>query len=297
MKKILYYTILFLMITSCEDVVDVNLPETESRLVVNALIRVDITQEFVPVEIKFTETSNFFEENQPTQVSSAVIFYGIPLENDPDSFEETFTASLSESVPGSGIYIPDTSLNEDQRIPTSILEPGMVFNLVIEHEEQRYSATSTYTTTAPIDAVRQGEEGLFNEDDIEVIVTFTDVPSIKNYYVFDFDFNNFLVVDDQFIDGQQFEFSFFYDEVLETGNEINISILGADLAFFNYMNRILEQTENTGGVFETPAATVRGNIIATADNDEIFDTIDRAESFALGYFTVVQEFKESFIIE
>ncbi|WP_339333826.1 MULTISPECIES: DUF4249 family protein [unclassified Croceitalea] len=299
MKKIPYYFILFFLTLSCEDVIEVNLPSTESKLVVDALFRVDVAEEYVPVEVKTTVTTSFFEQSEPTQLSSAIIFYGIPLEDDPSLFEEVFSSSLAESEPGSGIYIPDPNFDGDQRISTSILEPGMVFQLIIEHEGKRYFATTTYVTVPPIDNIEQGTNTLFDEEDIEILVTFTDVPDIENYYIFDFDFNEFLALDDQFIDGQQFEFSYFYDKSLEPGDEVEISILGADQPFFNYMDLLLEQTEDTGGVFETPAATVRGNVfdITGLDNINIFDNVERPESFALGYFAVVQEFKQSITIE
>lgn len=299
MKKITYYFILFFSIISCEDVVEIDLPPTKSRLVVNALFRVDIADEFVPVEVKVTETTSFFEQSEPTQLSSAIIFYGIPLENDPNLFEEVFSSSLAESTPGSGIYIPDPTFDEDQRIRTSSLNPGMVFQLLITHKERRYASITTYSPVVPIDNIEQGTETLFDEEDTEVLVTFTDVPDIENYYVFDFDFNEFLALDDQFIDGQEFEFSYFYDKNLKSGDEVEISILGADQQFFNYMDLLLEQTENTGGVFETPSATVRGNIfdITGINNDDIFDNVERPENFPLGYFAVVQEFKQTIIIE
>ncbi|MFD2586865.1 DUF4249 family protein [Croceitalea marina] len=299
MKKISYLYLLAFFITSCEDIVDVDLPQTESRLIVNAVFRVDITEEFVPVEVRVSETSSFFEQNEPTELSSAIIFYGIPLEDDPNLFEEVFSSSLAESQPGSGIYIPDPTFDRDQRIRTTSLEPGMVIQLIMEHNGNRYFARTTYTPTVPIDNLVQGNETLFDEDDKEVLVTFTDTPNEDNYYIFDFDFNEFLALDDQFIDGQEFQFSYFYDKNLEPGDEVEISILGADQQFYNYMDLLLEQTENTGGVFETPAATVRGNVfdITGIDNDSIFDNVERPENFPLGYFAVVQEFKESLVIE
>jgi len=299
MKKIPYYIILFFSLISCEDVIDVDLPETESRLVVNAVLRVDVSQEFVPIEIQVAETSSFFEQNEPTQLTSATILYGVPSENDPTLFEEEFSSSLTESAPGSGIYIPDPTFDTDQRIRTASLEPGMVFNLIIEHNDESFFASTTYITAPPIDNVEQGTAILFSDDDTEVLVTFTDIPGVENHYIFDFDFNEFLVLDDQFIDGQQFEFSYFYDQNLVAGDFVEISILGADLEFFNYMNLIIEQTESNGGVFQTPVATVRGNIFNTTgiDNEEVFDNSARQQSFPLGYFAVVQEFKDFIIIE
>ena len=300
MKKTLYYFVLFFSVLACEDVIDVDLPPTESRLIVNALFRVDVSQQFIPVSVKVTETTDFFSEPQVTELENALIVYGVPNPDAPEILENGGTSSLAETSPGSGIYEPDPTFDVDQRITTSIgTRPGTVFILIIQHKGSRYAARTIYSPVVPIDNIEQGTETLFDEEDIEVLVTFTDTPDIDNYYVFDFDFNEFLALDDQFIDGQEFEFSYFYDKNLEIGDQVEISILGADQQFFNYMDLLLEQTEDTGGVFETPAATVRGNIfdVTGIDNDDIFDNVERPGNFPLGYFAVVQEFKQNIIIE
>ncbi len=285
---------------SCEDVIEVDVPEPETRLVVNGIVRVDPSQEFVPVEIRVTESSGFFSENTITQLESAVILIG---ERDPDDpFNTSFSTSiLEESEPGSGIYIPSyiPGTDTDDRIRTEFLTPDTEFFLVIEHKGRRYAGQTIYSPTVPIDTLEQGDGTLFSGDEKEIIVTFTDVPEERNYYVFDFGFGNFLATDDQFIDGQEFTFSYFYDQELTSGTELEISILGADQQFFNYIDLLVEQTENDGGIFETPAATVRGNMfdVTGLDNIEIFDNVGRPDSFALGFFAVVQEAKSSIVVE
>ena len=64
MKKLLAYLFIALIFGSCEDVVDVDLSETESKLVVDGLLRVDKEQEFINVRIGLKASSIFFEENQ-----------------------------------------------------------------------------------------------------------------------------------------------------------------------------------------------------------------------------------------
>ncbi|MDC6364996.1 MULTISPECIES: DUF4249 family protein [Flavobacteriaceae] len=298
MKKTIILSILgFLVLSSCEDVIDVELPETETKLVVDGILRVDESQEFIDVEITMKETSNFFEDNQPTQVESAVIAYGTP--NEFGELDSLGFSSLAEREPGSGVYVPDPNFSSDQRIRTAAAEPGVVFILQVTHNDRNYYARTEYAPTVPIDNLTQGTETLFDEDDTEVIVTFTDPPGLHDYYIFDFDFGEFLALRDEFIDGQQFQFSYFYDATLEPGEEATVSILGADQEFFNYMDLLVEQTENDGGIFDTPVATVRGNVfdVTGLDNINIFDNVERPEDFALGYFAVVQEFKRSITIE
>ncbi|WP_420322852.1 DUF4249 family protein [Flagellimonas sp.] len=299
MRYIYFIIGLLWALVGCEDVIDVEVPTTNPRLIVNGLLRVDESLEFVPVEIKVTETNNFFEETPVTQLESALIIYGQPNPDAPELLDNLATSSLAESAPGSGIYIPDPTFDADQRIRTTSLLPNTVFILIIEHKGRRYAARTPYSKTVPLDNLVQGDETLFDEDDTEIKISFTDIQDQEDYYVFDFGFGEFLAFDDQFIDGQQFEFSYFYQKDLEPGQEVEISIMGADQQFFNYMDLLVEQTQNDGGVFETPAATVRGNVfdITGLDNTLIFDNVNRPEDFPLGYFAVVEEFKQSLIIE
>ena len=297
--SVIFLCVISLCFFSCEDVIDVDLPETETRLVVNGLLRVDFGEQFVPVEIRVTESSSFFEENQVTTLEDALIIYGVPDPNAPEIIVNQQVSNLAESAPGTGIYIPDPTFDEDQRIPTAAIAPGTVFILIIEHEGRLYDARTPFSPSVPIDNIEQGTETLFDEDDTEIVLTITDLPEVENYYVFEFGQGEFLALDDQFIDGQEFEFSFFPERDLFPGDVLPVSILGADQQFFNYVDLLVEQTENDGGVFETPAATVRGNIfdVTGLDNTLLFDNVNRPDAFPLGYFAVVQEFTETLTIE
>ncbi|MBW8241200.1 DUF4249 domain-containing protein [Muricauda oceani] len=297
MKKLLTFIFIALILGSCEDVVDVDLSETESKLVVDAVLRVDKEQQFINVRIGLRTSSIFFEENQPVQAENVTISYG--QLNDEGTFDNLSTSSLVEETPGSGIYIPDPNLPTDQRIPTSAAELGTVFILEIDYEDKYYFAQTEYAPTVPIDNLEQGDEVFFDEEQTEVKVTFTDDGSTDNFYVFDFMFGEFQTVEDEFFQGQQFEFSFFYDEETQPGDEITVSILGATRGFYNYMDLVLEQTGNGGGPFQTPVATVRGNVfdITGSENVTVIDDVESPNDFALGYFAVVQEYRRSLIIE
>ena len=296
MRKLLISILTFTAITSCEDVIDVNLPEVETRLVVDGLLRVDKSEEFVDVRITMRETSVFFDENQPTQVENAVINYGVL--NDSGLFESLSFSHLVEEAPGTGVYVPDPNFSSDQRIRTASAEPGVVFILQVTHNGKRYFAQTEYAPTVPIDNLEQGNDTFIDDEETEVIVTFTDDGDNDNFYVFDFMYGEFLTVEDEFFQGQQFEFSYFYDDKVMAGQDVTISILGADEDFYNYMDLVLEQTQNNGGVFQTPVATVRGNVfdVTGLDNITVLDNVERPNDYALGYFAVVQEFSRTLTI-
>ncbi len=288
--------ILLILLTGCEDVIDVETPTEEPRLVVDGLIRVDESESFLPVEIKVSLTDNFFGEVPVTSLENILIIYE---EYDEGQLANIGTSTLAEIEPGTGIYRPDPTFMDDQRIPTVVtLRDEVIFNLLITHNGRRYFAETSYVPTVPLISALQGRGKLFSDDDTEVIVTFTDDPMSENYYVFDFDFDEFLVTEDEFYQGQLFQFSYFYDRQFDSGTEIEVSILGADPNFYNYMDLLIEQSEETQGIFQTPVATVRGNVfdVTGIDNIDLSDNVERPDEFPLGYFAVVQEFTQTLTI-
>jgi hypothetical protein len=301
MKRFILIISTFLLTISCEDVIDLELPNNDSRLIVNGVIRVDETQEYLPIEILVSESSSFYESNTIASLESAVIYYGTPNPDAPEILEGGGISNLAELEPGSGKWVPDPSFDSDQRIKVSNINEGDVFQLIFKTSEERYFATTTYVKSVPIDSLVQGDQTLFSGDEIEVIVTFTDNGERNDFYILDFDFNEYLVTEDEFYQGQSFVFSYFYesDLDLDTNISINIGLIGADESFYNYMNQIIVQSGGDQGPFQTPAATVRGNItnITGIDNSEIFDNVSRNDNFALGYFAIVQEYKESIVID
>ena len=90
--------------------------------------------------------------------------------------------------------------------------------------------------------MRIGDQTLFDEEETELIVRFTDDPDRDNFYVFDFGFENYLPSEDTFYKGQEFEFSYFYDQDIEPNTEVNISIMGMDKDFYDYMNLLIDQS-------------------------------------------------------
>lgn len=274
-----------LPLLSCEDVIEVATPAEEPRLTIDALIRVHEDQDQTLVRVKATLTASFFGTIPTTGLTDITISNLGTDPNDSVGFE-----ILTETPEGSGIY--------QKLIPTTFLTSGELI-LQLTHEGRLYYASTHYVKSVPVDDLVQGVETFFDKDDTEVIVSFTDSPDEENYYVFDFNFGEYLVTEDTFYEGQSFQFSYFYDDALVPGQQIDIHLLGADLGFYNYMNELILQTQEVIGPFDTPAATVRGNIfdVTDLDNSEVKDNVDQPDKFALGYFAVVEEYSASLTIE
>jgi len=288
MKKTLAKCMTFILIvtlSSCEDVIQVDLPTEEPRLIIDAVIRVDTSLDFNPVRVKVSLTDSFFGSIPPANLQQ------ITMNNvDNPSSGGTSTPVLLETEPGSGVY--------EKFFSTEELVRDRWF-LAIRYEDTFYVAFAEFAPAVPLDNIEFGDDILFDDNDTELKVTFTDLAERDDFYIFDFDFDNFLGSEDEFYQGQQFEFSYFYDDILNTGTELDISILGADEPFYNYMNLLIEQSEGSFGPFQTPAVTVRGNIFNATDIDNIdnFDNVGNEENFPLGYFAIVQEYKETITVE
>lgn len=268
MKKYVLVIIGLTLVFGCEDVVDIDVPKDDTRLSIDAMIRIDTETSTTRVAVKAAETTSFFEEIEPAVLDR------IQLLN-----TSTNTATnLVENPSGSGVYVANW--------PTRELMEGD-FQLSIVYNEEQYEATASFVPTVPFDDLKQGDSTLFSEDETEIVVSYTDVANSDDFYLFDFGFNEYLVSEDTFYPGQQFEFSYFYEDGLEAGMTLNISILGVDEPFYNYMNQLIVQSGGDQGPFQTPAATVRGNIINTTDSDNL----------ALGYFALCQEYRETLILE
>ncbi|MDC8005014.1 DUF4249 family protein [Aureisphaera galaxeae] len=286
MKRPFVFLLLLAMslgFTSCEDVIEVDPPTEEPRLIIDALIRVDNTEQFTEARVFITLTSSFFESPTPVSVDQITMLnVDNPGSSGPDS------GVLNEVAPGVySKFFTTAEISQDRWL------------LQVNYQGDIYVAFAEFVPSVPIDGVEQGDGSIFDEDDTEVIVTFTDEEQRNDFYLFDFDFGNFLATEDEFYQGQTFQFSYFYDEELEVGEQAEISILGIDQEFFNYMTTLIEQSEGDFGPFETPVVTVRGNFINATDidNDGTFNNVGDPNNFALGYFAIAEEYKTTFVVE
>jgi len=286
-RRCLSFLCFLALLASCEDVIEVEVDAEQPRLVVDAIIRIDTSQTFFVPEIKVTRSTPFFEGSEPVSNITQMTISNLG----DDGLGSGFIV-MEEIEPGTGIY------REQDPVSVEFFTQGELI-LQIVHEGRLYFARTRYVPSVEIDSLVQGDDTLFSEDDTEVIVQITDTPAQENFYVFDFGFNEFLTVEDQFFDGQPFEFSYFYDQDLDPTQEIEVSVLGADRGFFDYMTLLIEQTQDDGGVFQTPIAVVRGNIfdVTDLDNDELFDNVAQPDVFPLGYFAITQEFKATLTLE
>jgi hypothetical protein len=277
MKKIFGLLLVVIFSLGCEDVIEVDVPQTPSRLSIDGLIRLDTNKSVTTVTIKVSLTNSFFGEITPADLTNISI---INMDYIPTGALDLQSINLTETAPGTYQGTKGTNFFTEGEL-----------QLAITHEGQRYLARTSFVPASPISNLEQGDGTLFSGNETEVKVTFTDDGDREDFYLVDLDFGDYLVTEDEFYQGQSFEFSYFYDNDVVPGQEINISLLGVEEQFFNYMNQVVVQSGGDQGPFQTPSATVRGNIINITDNTE------NSDNFALGYFAVCQTFTETIVIE
>lgn len=284
MKRLLFIlSVLSLIWSSCQEVITVELPNQEPKLIVDALIRIDTTISSTLVTVSISQTSDFFGEISPVSVNQITMSN---LDNPGNNTDQV----LDETEPGSGIY--------QQFFSTEELARDRWF-LQINYQGEFYVAESLMQYSVPIDQLTIGDGSLFTEESTELLVRYSDIGGREDYYLFDYGNDDFFASEDVFYDGQQFEFSYFYDEQFNPGDTLTVSIMGIDRDFFNYMNLLREQSEGGFGPFATPAVSVRGNLINATDinNNDNYNNVNDPDNYALGYFAIVQEYKGFIVVE
>ncbi|MAN59132.1 MAG: hypothetical protein CMC08_04770 [Flavobacteriaceae bacterium] len=266
MRKWLIIFVLASFTQSCEEVVEIDLNESEPRLVVDASInlREDGTGNAV---VKLTTTAPFFDSEIPV-VSNAQVFVR-------DEFGTTYPFTYTEN----GVY-------------TAAVTPvfNIDYTLDIMYGGQRYTATEELQSVVPIDFVEQRNDGGFDGESIELKAFFNDPPNEENFYFFEGlsdKGDEYDTLDDEFFDGNLI-FGFYVVDDLETGDRVTFNLYGVDKQFFNFMFVLLQQgSDDGGGPFETQPATVRGNLVNVTDPDR----------FPLGYFRVSEVSSLEYIVQ
>ncbi len=256
MKKFIQYIpgILIFFFSSCEEVVNIDLEESEPRLVIEASIVWFKGTPGNEQSIKLSETSPFYEEEViPVENASVKIIA-------QDGEEFVFTYALNGNYVNTDF---DPVLNQS-------------YQLEILYEDQIYTASESLLPVTPIDYVEQTESGGFSGTDIEIKAYYTDPAEQENYYLFKFrnDDLSLEIYEDEFTNGNQI-FGYYSNDDITADDLIEIQIQGISKSYYEYLFILRSQVGTSdGGPFETMPATVKGNIINRNNPD----------NYPFGYF-------------
>jgi hypothetical protein len=260
----------FLSLTSCEEVVKVDLDTAPAKLVIDASINWEKGTIGNQQTIKLTTTTGYYSNVIPT-VSGAIVFI-------TNSSNTVF--NFIEEVPNTGLYICN---NFNPVI-------GETYVLTVNYASQTYIATEKMIPVPEIASISQRDDAGFSGEDIEVKFFFPDNGAENNSYVTRYitpvnAFPEFEAFDDRFEQGNQM-FGLYSHEDLKSGDIIDFTLYGASTQYFNYMDLLIGITSN-GGPFQSPPATLRGNIVNQTNQD----------NYCLGYFRLCEIVKTQYTVE
>ncbi|MBR9846097.1 MAG: DUF4249 domain-containing protein [Algicola sp.] len=270
MKKIVYIIIL-VFAYSCEDVIDLDLPTSEPKLVIDASIDWLKGTSGNEQQIKLSLTAPFFDLEIPP-ANNATVFITDSNSNSFEFIEDGDT----------GIYLNNTF----------IPEINGEYTLTVIYDGETYIATETLKSVSEITRVEQNLEGGFTGEETEIKAFFNDPADEENYYFFEFTPTlpvtpTLDTFNDEFVNGNEI-FGFYVEEDLDPSQSVTIQIHGVSEQFYEYMFILLQQIENGGGgPFETQPATVRGNCINQTNPD----------NFPLGYFRLSEVDELTYTVE
>jgi hypothetical protein len=260
-------TLLFL--TSCEDVINVDLNTAAPKLVVDAAINWQKNTDGSVQKIILSTTTDFYSNVIP-KVSGASV-------------------SITNSVNTTYIFseIPNTGEYQCTNFTPVI---GEKYTLTVIYQGATYTATETMQSVTPIGSIEQKNDGGFSGKDYEVKVLYKD-PLEENYYMVKFfpdiyTSPTYQVRNDEFSNGNQKSWTF-SDQDLKQGSVIAITHYGISKDYYNYMNKIISISSSGGGPFQTTPAAVRGNIVNQTNID----------NYALGYFSLSEVDSANYTIQ
>lgn len=272
MKKITFILIALLLFNACEEVIDVKVPQSQQRLVIDASINWLKGTSGKEQTVKLTLSTPYFEEKTIPATGAIVTI----TDNNGTSYD-------FPEFKNSGIY---KCVNFKPII-------NHQYTISITYKNEVYKGTETLKSVTPIDFIRQRNDGGFTGDQIELKAFYSDPSNAKNYYQFEFYLNNQFnlpitnVYDDEYSNGNQI-FAFYTNEDLKIGDTIDIKNYGVSKRYFEFMALLLQQaSENSGGPFQTQPATVRGNCINTTN----------PSNFPFGYFRLSESNEFNYIIK
>nr|WP_321229299.1 DUF4249 domain-containing protein [uncultured Psychroserpens sp.] len=264
---------------SCEDVIDVDVPTGQIRLVIEASLDWEKGTLGNNQTIKLSTSTPYFE----TEV--------IPV------------------VTGASVKVVDMDTNQeyvfidqnDGRYTISNFVPiiGNTYNLEVIYDNETYTATETLIAVPDFNSITQSTEGGFDDELLEVNVYFDDPADEDNYYLFSFYepgdlFANVDNFSDEFLNGNEI-YNFFEKEedddndqaAFQPGDTVEISFYGISEQFYNFSSIIIEQYYGGGDPFSSTAAEARGNCINETNSD----------NYAYGYFRVTEVVKASYTFQ
>jgi len=163
MKNIIIFLIIVGVVSSCVELIDIDVDTAPSRLVIFG----EFSTEAKPHSIRITRTAGYFTTNSPAGVSGAIVSI---------SDEDGNIFYLSESKDAPGLYQTADNVRGEE---------GKTYTLNVQVETQHYSATALMPHINDISSVELKVSSI-SENVVEVLVYMDteDLPEDNLYLIF-----------------------------------------------------------------------------------------------------------------
>ncbi|MGJ5643021.1 DUF4249 domain-containing protein [Formosa sp. S-31] len=270
--KFLAVIFIFSLSVSCTDVVDVEVPTAEPRLVIEASLDWLKGTSGQTQTIKLSTTTPYFELDVPNAVTGAQV--QVAKQSDNTIFEFTDNNDGTYTTTGFDAVLGET------------------YTLTVVYEGEVYTATETLLPTTPITQVFQSKDGGIFSDVLEVNVYFNDPAEETNFYVLKYqdqsdDFPSLMDVSDEFLNGNEVHLFFEKngddeEDEFQPGDVVDINLYNVSERYYNYIKLLNSQL--SGNPFAPPPVEIRGNCINETN----------PENYAYGYFRVTETDKRTY---
>ncbi len=272
-SKIFIFIIITLAFSSCQDVVDLKVPDGDIQLVVDGWL----TDQEGEKRVLLSTTANYFDQTVPPQVEGAVVILY-------DDFGVVDT--LNEKSPG--VYTTETVGKAGRTYHLSILTAeGETYESDPETLIEVPEITNIYAEFK--------EESVFEEEGYYISIDTYEPEGIGNYYRWkqyrNGEFMNapldLIFASDEFVDGNPILGFEVNTEPLELGDHYRVQQLSISKEAFEFYTQLQTQTAFVGFLFDSPPAALKGNI----------RPVDPNGKKALGYFGVSAVAEKDIVIE
>ena len=278
-KTGIHYILLIsiLTLTSCTDVIEVEVPTEAPRLVIEASINWEKETVGNNQTIKLSRSSPYFDTNGAVSVLGA----SVKITNDTQGTVFIFTDNS------------DGSYSTDSFIPLV----NNSYTLEVINEGETYVAQENLKPVPAILSVYQSTDYFF-QDLLEVNFEFLDPEDEVNYYYIKFQEQADLLpslstLKDEFINGNLITISNERREnedinqvAYAPGDVVDMELYGISKEYYDYMTILINQSES-GGPFDTTPVALKGNCINQTNPD----------TDAYGYFRMTEVSKATYLFE
>ncbi|MEM9849464.1 MAG: DUF4249 domain-containing protein [Bacteroidota bacterium] len=237
MRNLSYIILIFLVLTACEKVIDVDLEESDPQIVIEANLQAG-EHDFV---VNISETADYFDNQLPTSIEAAAV------------------RLVAED--GTITMIPWSSSGQYRTTMTAM--PKQTYRLEVQIGEALYQASSFLPERVALlnlETEFQEARGPLDEGYL-VFSRFQDDGAVDNYYrflhsvdgVLQNDGDDLQVSDDNFFNGGTARLPLF-QKIFNPGEEIELILQHFDAASFDYFNSLADIVSSGDGAAGGSAA-------------------------------------------